>query len=336
MKHFFKTPFITVLFLGSLLSCSSDETTTETTSDEKISSSLINKIIETAASTNDIDIINFECDREVTLVGHFINNQGDYYGPFNTPLPKWDERILSSKEHAFSMTGIKFTNDDYFIDLIFDFNGGFGILQSKENMIDYFQDCSFEGDIKFFPEIGPITVSEINYSCSGKAKYYIDVADDDVYITNDPIPLSGGINAVEEALLAHNTANNSTYSLDELRINSVEFISPGGTTSFAIGKPQMVNYFEDCVLDRNTNDCINFTYPLVMNKINLQTDEIVPITITNDSELTQDFFDQFENLTIVYPITLRTLNYDIIVVESNEELENVLTDSATFCTDDDW
>ncbi|MDO5980648.1 hypothetical protein [Flavivirga spongiicola] len=333
MKHFFKTLFIATILLGVFQSCSSVETGTLVTSDEKISSSLANKIIATAASTNDLDLINFDCSEGV-LVGHFMNSQGDYYGAVNIELSKWNEQFPAAKAKAYSDTGIQFTPDDYFLDLILDTS--VVVLQGEENFIKFFDDCSFEGDVRVTYENESLALSDINYNCSGKVKYHVEIFGDRVFLTGDQMWLSGGIAAAEEALLSYNTINNTTYTLDDVRISSVEFESPGGTASKAIWKSQMTNYFEDCKLDRdiNDNDCINFKYPFVMNKINLKTDEIIPVTITNDSELNETFFDQFENLTINYPLTLVTINGDEVMVKSNKELEETLTNSASYCTDE--
>ncbi|TGV01097.1 hypothetical protein [Flavivirga rizhaonensis] len=339
MSHFFKILFIVVCLLGVLQSCSSEETTIETISrEDRISSDLVTKIIKTTTSRNDYSLINFDCEN-VLIAGDFINSQGDAAEhTFNTSF--WnDELMLDALKGIFSETQIRFTKDDFHIEIIADFGtNGPGILNTRDNVIDYFEDCSFEGNTTFFhPE--PVTVSEINYNCSGNAKYFIGQNFfPDVYITEDAIPLNGGVDAVQEALSAYNLANNSTYSIEELKVSQVNFTSPEGTDSRAIGKEEIMNYFEDCMLDRdiNDNDCINFKYPFVMNKINLQTDEIVPITINNDSELNQDFFGQFENVTFNYPLTLITLNGDEIVVTSNKDLEKALTNSADYCTNDDW
>lgn len=333
MKHFFKTLFIVTLLFGVFQSCSSEETSTETISDEKISSSLASKIIATATSTNDFRLINFDCN-EADLFGHFLNNEGDFYGGFVVKVSDWDAQFLAAKQKAYAETGIPFTTDDYFIDLMFGTSAV--VLQGKENFIKYFDDCSFEGDVKVNSVNESLALSDINYNCSGSVTYHIgDIPGAKVILNDAPVWLSGGIAAAEEVLSGYNTANGTTYTLDQVRISSVEFLSPGETTSRANWKTEMVNYFEDCKLDRDisNNDCLNFKFPFVMNKINLKTDENIPVTITNDSELNEDFFNQFENLTINYPLTLVTINGYDVVVKSNKELEYALTNSADYCSD---
>ena len=333
MKHFFKTLFIVTLLLGVFQSCSSEETSTETISDENISSSLASKIILTATSTNDFRLINFDCN-EADLLGHFLNNEGDFYGEFAVKVSDWDAQFLAAKQKAYSDTGIQFTTDDYFLDIIFGTSAV--VLQGKENFIKYFDDCSFEGDVKVPSVTESLALSDINYNCSGRVKYHIgDIPGDKVFLTEDPVSLSGDMAAAEEVLSGYNTVNNTTYALDQVRISTVEFLSPGETASRAIWKTEMVNYFEDCKLDRdiNNNDCLNFKFPFVMNKINLKTDENIPVTIANDSELNEDFFNQFENLTINYPLTLVTINGYEVVVKSNKELEHTLTNSTDYCSD---
>ncbi len=333
MKHFFKILLITIFLLGILESCSSGEDTIQTTSEEKISSSLIEKIIATTTSINDYNLINFNCG-DMSVVGGFLNKQGDYYGAFTIKISEWSDFYESNKNTAFNQTGIQFTDDDYILHYLIDFNGSLGILVDEENFINYFNDCSFDGDIKFFHEDkGTIAVSEINYNCLGKAKYFVNGVDDSS-ITNSPIPFEEGLTAVSEALTLYNAVNNSEYTIEQLRISFLEYVSPKETEYIAIGRSQMINYFEDCVLDRDTDDCINFKYPFIINKINLQTKEIVPITINNDSELNQNFFDQIEDLTIDYPITLVTLNGSEVIIKSNEELETALTNSAAYCHDE--
>ncbi len=333
MKHFFKVLLIAIFLLGILESCSSGEDTIQTTSEEKISPSLIDKIIATTASVNDYNLINFNCG-DMTVVGGFLNKQGDYYGAFTIKISEWSDFYESNKNAAYNQTGIQFTDDDYILHYIIDFNGGPGILVDKEDFINYFDDCSFKGEIKFIhKDKETISVSEINYNCLGKAIYFVDGVDDSS-ITNSAIPFRAGLTAVSEALVLYNAVNNSEYTIEQLRISFLDYVSPNKTEYVAIGRAQMINYFEDCVLDRDTDDCINFKYPFIINKINLQTKEIVPITMKNDSELNPSFFDQVEDLTINYPITLVTLNGSDVIIKSNEELETALTNSAIYCTDD--
>ncbi|NMH89524.1 hypothetical protein [Flavivirga algicola] len=334
MKHFFKALLITTLFLGTLLSCSSGEETSQKISDEKITSSLSDKMVETAISENDYSLINFNCI-EGAIMAHFINNQGDYAAFTLTLGENIQEQLAVLRESTFSTTGIRFTNDDLFLDLLIDYSTvSGGILSGREDFIQYFEDCSFEGD-KRHHNSEPLPLSGVNYNCSGDAHYVIieGLFFDNIPLSDNPIPLSSGITAVEQALLEYNNTNNSNYTIDNVGVSLVDFTSPGGTASRAIWKSQLVNYFEDCTLDKGrSNDCINFKYPFVINKINLQTDEIIPVTITDDNELIINLDSAY--VTIEYPITLVALNGDEIIVDSNEELETVLTNSETYCHDE--
>ncbi|MDO5971462.1 hypothetical protein Q4Q35_16770 [Flavivirga aquimarina] len=330
MKHFFKTLFITTLLFGTFQSCTSDETITETISNEKISSSLLDIIYVTAETKNDYNLINFDC--EVDVSGGFLNSQGDYYGGIYIEASSWNDELMSAAlEQAYLYTDIWFTKDDFSI-LYITPSVFFGeVYFNKNDIIAYFEDCSFEGDTKTFPETEPVKVSDVNFNCSGTVHYYIDeLANNATLFT---LEIDEGVEAVEDALSLYNDINDTVYVLDDLRSGYVTFTSPGGTSSLALGKTQIMNYFEDCILDRDYNDCINFKYPFVINKIDLQTDDIIPVTVTSDADLFQQNFTDV-NITIDYPITLVTLNNDTILVESNEELENVLTNSADYCIDE--
>ncbi|TGV01096.1 hypothetical protein [Flavivirga rizhaonensis] len=337
MKHIFKTLFIVTFLLGTIQSCSSNDETTQTISDEvKISPNLASYISLNALYKNDYNLINFDCEN-VLVAGGLLNSKGDYYGDVNFNTLSWNDELMSEVlEQAYIDTEIRFTKDDFSILYIAPSTFFGDIYLNRKDITKYFKDCSFEGDTKASPEIEPVKVSDINYNCSGTVKYYIDGL---INSTSFIISLNKGINAVEEALLLYNKVNNSQFSLDNLRANYVTFTSPQGTSSRAIGKNQMVNYFDDCILDRpeQLNDCINFKYPFVFNKVNIQTEEIIPVTVTSDSELFQTF-NPVDNhyLTIDYPLTLITLNGDEIIVTSNKELEDTLTNSADYCKNDEW
>ncbi|AUP77452.1 hypothetical protein [Flavivirga eckloniae] len=342
MKYFLRTLFFIALFLGVLQSCSSGETSTETISAaDKISPDLLDSIIFTASYVSDYNLINFECQDNVTIISYFLNSQGDYsLGP-TIKIPFWsDESMSTSLKQIYADTGVIFTKDDFRIMYVAALgsnnNPGPGLINSRKNFIDFFEDCRFDGDIKFFPEYEPAAkVSDINYNCLGSARYYIEGLDNSFIADN--IPLSSGVSAVMQALQTYNEAKNTQYTIDQLRINQVDFISPGQTESRALGGEQIINYSENCALDRpkEMNDCINFKYPFVFNRINLQTEEIIPITVTSDKDLIQNLKKGGnENLTITYPITLETLNGDDVIVTSNDELKNALDNSSFYCTDE--
>ncbi|GAA3655745.1 hypothetical protein [Flavivirga jejuensis] len=326
MKHFFETLFITVLLFGTFQSCASEESMTKEISDEKISSSLLDIIYVIAETKNDYNLINFDCE-DVYISGGFLNNQGDYYGSINIITSSWNDELMSDAlEQIYLDTHIRFTKDDFYISCITP-SIFFGEEYSNKNdIIAYFEDCSFEGDTKTNPEVGSIKVSDVNFNCSGTVFYHIDIINNTLFT----LPVEEGIEAVEKALSLHNEINHTEYVLDDLRSSYITFTSPGGANSFLFGKTQIMDYFEGC--NRDYNDCINFKYPFVVNKIDLQTDDIIPVTVTSDEDLFQQNFTDV-NIAIDYPITLVTLNGSEFIVNSNNELEDALTNSADYCID---
>ncbi len=351
MKLYLKLVFISLLSV--FVACQSDETTEEIISEDKISDELASKIIATAASTNDLDLINFECN--AIVYAHFLNYLGDHSDFFTINLSEQETQIDEELQNAYEATEIFFSKNDFVLDLVFP-NGGL-ILSNKQAFIDYFEDCHIEEDFSFLPsEVDvsiPLSVKDINYHCQGYTSYFISESvmvekGLTVAFETEEVSLSDGIQIIKEdfdAYVAQNSpqdeskSNNLDLTLDDLSIQYVKFTSPGGTTSFAKGKTQLLNYFEDCVLDRdpNDNDCINFVYPFKMDKINLQTEEIISITITGNEDLTPAFFDTSGNLTINYPINLISSEETIIQVNSNEELNTTLTNSSQYCDwEDEW
>ncbi|AUP77451.1 hypothetical protein [Flavivirga eckloniae] len=337
MKYFFKTLLIVALFLGTLQACQSDETTEEIKEDNKISTDLRFLMEFTTLTKNDYNRINFNCE-DVHIVGYFLNNQGDFYPApkILTFLPKVlaNRAISSALKAAYNETEIQFTKDDFRIFYIS--NNDIGIVLNKKSIAEYLEDCSFKFD-EIEREAEMLTVSDVNFNCSGLIRYFVPDGLEHIYISKNGIPISEGIWAVKNALSAYNEINNTEFTMDQLRINQVRFTSPGGTSSFAYGANEIKNYFENCALKGGYGDCINFKYPFTANRVNIQTDEIVLVTVANDADL-DELTNNVDNTTLNFPITLVTLNDEEIVVESYEKLEEVLRNTASYCKNinDDW
>ncbi len=333
MNYLLRLLFTVVLIAGSLFSCSSDEVIEKSISThQNISSDLMNKILETAISVNDFNLINKDCIEPI-IVGHFINKEGNYYGPFIIPMINWEMNYMASKLEAINMTLVKFTDDDFVIDFFYtDLQQGGFAINKREDYIRYFEGCSFQ---EFNDDVVKVTLdlTDINFSCSGEAYYYLELGHFDYSnLTEHPISLAEGVVAVEQALSSYNQTNGTSFTPIDVKLLALRIESSDNGVSYLSGTSQLIDYFGDCKLNPiYYSDCINFVYPFNINKINLQTDDIVSITLTDDNHLIQEFFGGNGNFTIDYPITLLTVNGNNIILNSNSELEETLTAPSRFC-----
>ncbi len=335
MKYISRPLLIVLVLLGILESCSSGETTTLSSLNDKVSPNLVDKIVETATSVNDYNLINKNCPGAI-LSAHFLNKQGVYYGPFAISVSNWDIEFADIKNRALRDIEVNFNGGDLVIDAMYEFSLlGPGALYARDDFSKYFEDCSFEGNFKSLFVKEAVSVSDVNFNCSGNVQYYVEpLFLGSARLSQNPIPLNSGEVGIENALLSYNQNSFVKYTTDDLRVVSIELESSESSIFHISGAEKLTNYFKDCEINYSyTSDCVNFKYPFIINKINLQTEEITPMTITGDNDLSHDFFNTFENLRIVYPITMETLNGTNILVNSDEELEGILTDSSKFCAD---
>jgi len=115
-----KTTFLLLLAI-SITSCESHECEENIISEEQeISTDLAEKIIATANSVNDYKFLvskaaESHCEFP-SMRCSFSNTEGDYY-VFNTyaeSLTDWLATYLEIKEQAYEITGIIFSNEDFF------------------------------------------------------------------------------------------------------------------------------------------------------------------------------------------------------------------------------
>ncbi|OEK08981.1 hypothetical protein A8C32_13840 [Flavivirga aquatica] len=344
MRKISKIVYLSLIVTIILQSCSSDESGSGTdiiSEKQKISTELADKILATASSINDFNLINFECE-STFVTGYFLNYQGDYFKDENdylipTSKSDWDTAYTNFKNLAFDTTNVLFTDEDFVIEsvLIFDNLARITIFV-KEEIKDYFKNCELNGKLTFFPpSLGIVTLPEINFNCSGDITFHLANDDGEVVYAFQSVKtsLSEGMSTIENRLSSFNQINQTSYTTDNLFITSVEFTSPANTTALANGREQMINYFEDCKLDKdvNNNDCLNFIYPLKIDRFNIQSEEIVTTTIENDEDLINIFNSNVGELSIDYPINLLGGDNTTLTVETNEELLETLNQSAIYC-----
>lgn len=80
-------------------------------------------------------------------------------------------------------------------------------------------------------------------------------------------------------------------------------------------------------------DCITINYPIVINVYNSDNQLAETVTILNDVQL-YSFIENLDNNDIIainYPISLQNSNGQTIVINSNNELENLIEDAIDDC-----
>ncbi len=332
MKNFLKTVILLFLTTVVLKSCESNETVEDIISDEQsITTDLADKIIATATTIiRDIDLINFGCN--ATLIGYFRDYQGEQIS-FTIDLENWDNGYPELKQNIFLEHGFEFTDDDFFLTAVDISLGGqwpTEILYEREQWINYFEDCSYDGTITNTSIVEKVYISEINYNCSGSVTYLADgnIVIPDVITSS----LSSGIGYLEDLLGLFNLNNNTNYTIEDVYIEQLTYVSLTGHYNSTYSREDMLNYFEDCVLNREPNtNCLNFVYPLKVNRFNLQLEEVITTTIENDEDLTTTFNTDIGELEFVFPINLLGQNGTVVTIDTNDALEIALDSAATYC-----
>lgn len=327
MKTFFKSSFLILLTAVFFQSCTSSESDEELVSSEiETSTNLAEKIIATATSKNDLSIVNPECapttfGQSSLLFCYFRNPKGDYYKT-SISLSQWEERYQEKKELAYEETGIRFTDDDFFIEFVL---VQVTFIIKPEKIINYFETCEYGSSDKFSDDPNfKVSVSEINFDCDASVIAYVD---GNPLFSREKINLSEGVSFIENELIIYNTDNSTSYSLDDVYISNLYYTSPSGTEGYSIKREEILNYFDGCSLERdiNDNDCLNFVYPLQVNRSSLAT------TIENDEDLATTFGNNADELTFVFPINLLGQDGTVLTINTNEALETALDSSATYC-----
>ncbi len=334
MKTFFKTSLLILLTAVFFQSCTSNESDEELVSNEiETSTNLAEKIIATATSKNDLSIVNPECApttlglNSSLLFCYFRNPQGDYYS-MDIPMTSWEESYQEKKELAYEETGIRFTDDDFFIQQVL---VGVTFIIKPENIVNYFETCEYGSSDHYNDDPNfKVSLSEINFDCDASVIAYVD---GNPLFSREKINLSDGISFIENELITYNTSNSTSHTLDDVYVSNLYYTSPSGTEGYSIKREEILNYFDGCSLDRdiNDNDCLNFVYPLQVNRSSLSSGETTSTTIENDDDLATTFSTNTDELTFIYPINLLGQDGTVLTIENDEALENALDSSANYC-----
>ncbi len=330
MKNFFKTATLLLVATFVLQSCTSNETDEDIVSDEQIiTTDLTDKIITTATSLNDYNFFvsnaaKTNCGLLTITSGYFNNPEGDYFSFYfsgTESLEMWLTQYNDAKLEAFNATGIEFSDEDFFISYISN-PTGFSWIEKRESMLDYFENCTYgQGDTYDFG----LPFTDISSNCDSNTEIIY-------WITGDNGTFeASSLNSAEDALASYNLQNNTNYTLENVKVGSLKYITPNQETLWLVTTKDLTNYFENCMLSRDSSedDCLNFVYPLQVNRTNQQMNEIV--TLENDEDLATTFGTNPSELAFAFPINLLGANGTTVTIDTNEELENALDNSATYC-----
>jgi len=331
MKNFIKTSAF--LFLTAIMfqACTSDESEEEITSSEQaISTDLAQKIITTTDYINDYNFLvskSAESSCEFpSMRCYFSNTEGDYY-IFNTYAESLDEWLSTYNEvklQAFNIAGVAFSNEDFFIDQM-DLETGFFGMSTREEFKEYFESCYDGGfgvtvqyGVPFSEEYLNCNSSEMSLALSGESINATSVQD---------------LPAIQEFLQGINASNNTDYNLEDITVFGIFYENIYGDNEYIIETENLINYFDNCLISRdvNNNDCLNFVYPLEINRFSLELEEVITTTIENDETLAETFNIDIGELGFVFPIKLLGGNGSVVTIESKEELESALDNSNNYC-----
>ncbi len=328
MKTFFKIS-LSILFTAIFFqSCTDNLDIVDT---QTINTNIIDKIIATATSTKDLNLINSNCFSPVgtidapSLQGYFLNNQGDYYPALTKMDENWENNYEESKNYASQQVGVEFTDEDFFIRNIIRFDN-FTEIFGHDNIVDYFNDCTFNGDSKRTYLDNSVSIAEVNFNCDAQVTYILN--NKTILNLYTPGSLDKGLSPVESSVTLYNTNNNTNYTIDDVSVCDVRYSSATGVVVLNT-RTQILNYFENCSYERdiNDNDCLNFVYPLEINRINQQMNEVV--TLENDEDLVNTFSTSAP--AFIFPINLLGANGTLVTVDTIDALEIALDSAATYC-----
>jgi hypothetical protein len=82
--------------------------------------------------------------------------------------------------------------------------------------------------------------------------------------------------------------------------------------------------------DASEDDCLNFVFPLQVNRANQQINEVV--TLENDEALATIFGTSADELSFAFPINLLGADGIVLTIESNDALKNALDTSTSYCS----
>ena len=335
MKNFFKTTIFLLLTSMIIQSCTSKECDEEIISDEqKITTELTEKIINTATFVNDYNFFINNADSGCAFLAtyaSFNNTEGDFFS-FNFGLTEsldmWISQYNDAKLRAFNTTGVAFTDEDFFLRNL----GDIFFINTREQYLEYFTDCSIDisANSDYF-----LPFSDINLNCESDAELSFRIVENDIVIGSiGNVDLStNNLTYVEDLLTNYNTQNNTDYGLENVSLSFLRYTAPNNQEVALYESKYLLNYFENCMLSRDgsINDCLNFVYPLQINRFNLQLEEVITTTIENNEDLITTFNTNVGELGFVFPISLLGANGDILTIETNEALESALDNSSMYC-----
>ena len=330
MRKIFKTTILLLLTTVILKSCTSEESHENIVSDElAITTELADKIITTATSLNDYNFFvnnasKTDCNFLTVTSGYFNTPEGDYFSftlSDTESFDMWLTQYNDAKLQAFNTTGVEFSDEDFFITYISN-PTGFSGLEKRESMLQYFENCNYGfGDSTDYG----LPFNDISSNCDSNAEIHYWITGDDGTFKNI------ALNSVEDALDSYNLQNNTNHTLENVKVGSLKYITPNQETLWLTTTKELTNYFENCMLSRDTSedDCLNFVYPLQINRTNQQSEEV--IMINNDEDLATTINTNVNELSFVFPINLLGANGTLLTIESNDALEDALNNSSDYC-----
>ena len=184
-------------------------------------------------------------------------------------------------------------------------------------------------------------ITDLNWNdlnCDGIVTFSFE-GDDTVYTATVGVDIQP---IIDQANLAAGT----NYTIDDVVINSVQITDANGTTVTLTDDDDIIDYFDNCSVDGNSNDdgmidCLDIQYPITVHVYDQASNGTNTVTIANDDQL----FDLINTLVsdqmieFDYPVTLINENNTTVVVNNDDELMNALDAAFDLCGEgdlDDW
>ncbi|MBT8274306.1 MAG: hypothetical protein KJO77_10900 [Bacteroidia bacterium] len=129
--------------------------------------------------------------------------------------------------------------------------------------------------------------------------------------------------------------------IDELEILfPITIILDDFTAVIVINESELENYADDCNGENEADDdieCIDFQYPINASIFNSSNELLDTVTITNDNELFDfiDDLDEFDIVTIDFPITVILFDGSTQTINSLQDLQIVIQNAEDDCDEDD-
>lgn len=149
------------------------------------------------------------------------------------------------------------------------------------------------------------------------------------------------INSEDDYQKVEHVFDDSDDDLDTLIIRYPIVIIFDNFTEITINNfNELLFYASKCNGENEMDDdieCLDFNYPITAFSYNSNNEIIDNITISSDSDLYTFIKDlnQFDLVTINFPITISLLDGTEIIVNNLTELENIIKDYEDYCDEDD-